>query len=89
MSERTVVKKKKKWGKVYEYSPQIRASVLTEELAEEIQKDIKKATGITPQALATKHGIKVSLAKQILESMATKGELEMVHSNGKNKIYSK
>ncbi len=89
MSERTVVKKKKKWGKIFEYTPTVRSSILTEELAEEIEKDVKNSNAITPQSLANKHNIKVSLAKRILKKLEEKGDLKLVHSSGKNKLYSK
>ncbi|MHA2033126.1 MAG: hypothetical protein ACW99Q_27475 [Candidatus Kariarchaeaceae archaeon] len=89
MSERTIVKKKKKWGKIFEYEPIVRTSVLTKELADEIGKEIAKANGLTPQSLAQKFRIKVSLAKEILSKMAEKGDIKLVHSNGKNQIYAK
>lgn len=88
MSESRTIKKKKRWGKIYEYTPTVRLSVLTPELAEEIQKELENTSGVTPQSLALKHGIKVSLAKKILQKMVKKGKLKLVHSNSKNKIYS-
>ena len=69
--------------------PIVRTSVLTKELADEIEKEIKKANGLTPQSLAQKFCIKVSLAKEILSKMAEKGDIKLVNSNGKNQIYAK
>lgn len=90
MSEpKKTVKKKKRWGKIYEYTPTTRASVLTKDLVKEIEGEIKKTNSLTPQYLAKKHNIKVSLAKKILERMTQKGTLEKSYSKSKNVIYTK
>ena len=88
MSERTVVKKKKKWGKIYEYSPKVRASVLSDDQIKEISKELKKTKGMTPQALAIKFDIKVSMAKKILRQMAEKGDLTIDYLSAKYQVFS-
>lgn len=88
MSESRVVKKKKKWGKVYTYTPIKRKTVLTPELAEEIEKDLNKPSVTTPILFAIKHGITVSLAKRILREKAKEGKITLTHSTAKNQIYS-
>ncbi|MDH5402182.1 MAG: hypothetical protein OEZ01_06065 [Candidatus Heimdallarchaeota archaeon] len=88
MSEKSsVVRKKKKWGKVYEYTPVIRAAQLSEESRKEIEKDLQKTSGITPQALAHKYGIKVSLAKKILNHFQQKGSISAAHKSAKIQVY--
>lgn len=89
MSESKTVKKKKKWGKIYQYTPIKRDIVLTDEKANEIETDLKKATAVTPQSLASKHGIRVSLAKKILKEYNEKGKLKLVHSKSKYQVYNK
>lgn len=88
MSESRVVKKKKKWGKVYTYTPIKRKSILTPELAEEIEKDLKKPAVTTPRLFAIKHGITVSLAKKILNQKAEEGKITLSHSTAKNQIFT-
>ena len=88
MSERTVVKKKKKWGKIYEYSPKVRASVLSDDQIKEISKELKKTKGMTPQALAINFDIKVSMAKKILRQMAEKGDLTIDYLSAKYQVFS-
>lgn len=87
MSERKTVKKKKKWGKVYEYTPLKREIVLTDEMKGEIEKDLKNLRPTTPESFASKHNIKVSLAKQILNDQVDEGNLTLVHSGPKTAIY--
>jgi ribosomal protein S25 len=86
---RTTVKKKKRWGKIYEYTPTIRASILDDDLVKEIEGELKKAGTQTPQSLAKKFDIKVSLAKKILSQYADQDKLNKVHSKSKYQIYSK
>lgn len=86
---KTTVKKKKKWGKIYEYTPTIRASILDEDLIKEIEAELKKPGVHTPQSLAKKFEVKVSLAKKILAQYADEDKLEKVHSRSKYQIYTK
>ncbi len=86
---KTTVKKKKRWGKIYEYTPTIRASILDEDLIKEIEAELKKPGVHTPQSLAKKFDVKVSLAKKILAQYADQDKLEKVHSKSKYQIYAK
>ena len=88
MSESKIVKKKKKWGKVFSYQPTKRDSILTKEKAEDIEADLKKAYVTTPNMFAMKHGITISLAKKILKENTGKGKFELAHKTAKNQIYS-
>lgn len=90
MSSSNVVKKKKRWGKVYAYTPVKRSGILSEEVAKDIEKELKKNNVVTtPSMLAQRFNIKVSLAKQILESFSEDGNLNKVFQHSKYKIYTK
>lgn len=88
MSEKKTVKKKKRWGKVYEYQPNIRDIVLTEDQLKEIEAELKKNNVYTPQALAHKFNIKVSLAKKILNKQVEMGKYNEIKSTSKSQVYS-
>ncbi|MCY3411137.1 MAG: hypothetical protein INQ03_05805 [Candidatus Heimdallarchaeota archaeon] len=87
MSSSNVVKKKKKWGKIYSYTPVKRSKILTEEMAAEIEKDLKKPNVTTAIQFAQKHNVTVGLAKSILNEAVKDGKLTLVHSTSKTKIY--
>ncbi|OLS22742.1 MAG: hypothetical protein HeimC2_28900 [Candidatus Heimdallarchaeota archaeon LC_2] len=89
VDRRTTVKKKKRWGKIYEYTPLVRASVLDEELVKEIEGELNKPGTFTPQSIAKKFDIKVSLAKKILAHYVEQDKLTKVHSKSKYQIYTK
>ena len=89
VDRRTTVKKKKRWGKIYEYTPIVRASVLDDEMVKEIEAELKKPGAYTPQSLAKKFDLKVSLAKKILSLLAEQEKLTKVHSKSKYQIYTK
>ncbi len=85
-----VVKKKKRWGKVYQWTPIVRSAGLDEEKAKDIEKELTKGKGpFTPQALAQKYSIKVSLAKKILKDFVDNDKLQVVYESSKHKIYGK
>lgn len=87
MSEKSTRRVKKKWGKVFESTVIERAAVIDEELAENIEKDIKNSDAITPQELADKHGIRVSLAKKILRKFADDGVIQLQFKTNSYEIY--
>ncbi len=89
MSERTgVVRKKKRWGKTYEYTPISRKAVLDEETLEEVKKDLKRLKPTTAESFANKHGIRVGLAKRILEDHVAEGKIKRLHKGQITNIYS-
>ncbi len=59
------------------------------EVLEKIKKDLEKAKVITPSEIASRHGIKVSLAKAILRLMEQEGKIKLVMGDSKQKIYCK
>ena len=88
MSEKKTVKKKKRWGKVYEYQPNIRDIVLTEDQLKEIEAELKKSNVYTPQSLANKFNIKVSLAKKILNKQVEAGKFKEIASTSKSQVFA-
>ncbi len=89
MSERKVaVKKKKKWGKTYEYVPVVRSMTLDEEKMAEIEKELKNLKPTTPESFANKYGIKVSLAKLILKKYAEDGKIKVLSKGTRTELYS-
>ena len=83
-----VVKKKKRWGKIYQYTPTVRDTTLDEEKSKEIEDDLKKPNSIfTPVSLGQKHNIKVSLAKKILAMYEEDGKLTKEFDSAGHKMY--
>ena len=73
-------KKKRRWGKVFEYTSYERSLLvgneydeLLKELAAEYEK--RKTLVVTPQELAAKRDIRVSVAKQLLNDLEEKNKL--------------
>ena len=73
-------KKKRRWGKVFEYTSYERSLLvgneyddLLKELAAEYEK--RKTLVVTPQELAAKRDIRVSVAKQLLTDLEEKNKL--------------
>ena len=81
-------KKKRRWGKVFEYTSYERSLLigseyddLLKELAAEYEK--RKTLVVTPQELAAKRDIRVSVAKQLLNDLEEKNKL--IKKSFKNK----
>jgi ribosomal protein S25 len=88
------VRKKRRWGKIFEYSSYERNLVvgddykeLLKELEEEYSK--RKSIVVTPQEIAAKRDIRVSVAKQLLEDLEEKNILKTTLSNKRLKVYIK
>ena len=83
-----MVRKKKRWGKVVEFTPVERDLHASEETRKKIIKEALKARAITPQELADKYQIRVSTAKNILAELANEGKLTILASSRRVKVYS-
>ena len=62
----TTVKKKKRWGKIYEYTPTIRASILDEDSSKEIESELKKLLPSLlqqPSSSTSSSSVKIGLLK--------------------------
>lgn len=89
-AERTgTLKVKKKYGKVFE-KPIIRRDIIIDaDQMKDIEKDIKAQSVITPQTLANKHHIRVSIARRILRKMADDGQIHLKFKSSSQEIYAK
>lgn len=85
------VKKKRRWGRVYEYSSYEKRIIINEEtfneLAEKIADELAKSKGITAQELAEKHDIRVSVAKRILGTLEESGKIRLMVSGQNTKVF--
>ena len=88
------VRKKRRWGKIFEYSSYERNLIvgdeyeaLFKELEDEYSK--KKSIVVTAQEIATKRDIRVSVAKQLLEDLEEKNILKPTIANKRFKVYTK
>ena len=89
VEESRTIKAKKKYGKVWEHNSVKRSILLDDDKIDETSKYLDGVKVVTPQELATRQGIRVSLAKKILDNYVEDGSLELVHSQGSNIIYKK
>ena len=88
------VRKKRRWGKIFEYSSYERTLVVGEDykkLLKELEEDYskRKVIVVTPQEIAAKRDIRVSVAKQLLEDLEEKKILKKSLSNRRLKVYTK
>ena len=88
------VRKKRRWGKIFEYSSYERNLVvgddyegLLKELEEEYSK--RKSIVITAQEIAAKRDIRVSVAKRLLEDLEEKNIVKPTISNKRLRVYTK
>jgi ribosomal protein S25 len=87
-------RKKRRWGRVFEYSSYERQLVvgeeykeLVKELSEEYTK--RKTVVVTPQEIASKRDIRVSVAKRLLSELVEKQILKLSFSNRRLCVYEK
>lgn len=80
---------KKSEPKVKSHEAVRRELIISEEQKQEIEKEIPKMRVITPSSIAQKFGIRVSIAKAILNEQESKGVIKKVTSQGRFKLYTK
>lgn len=87
-------RKKRRWGRVFEYSSYQRQLLvgeeykeLVKELSEEYTK--RKTVVVTPQEIASKRDIRVSVAKRLLSELVEKQILKLSFSNRRLCVYEK
>ena len=88
------VRKKRRWGKIFEYTSYERSLLVGDEydetlkeLTEEYQK--RKSIVITAQEIAAKRDIRVSIAKRLLSDLEEKKILKKEFSNRRIAVYTK
>jgi len=87
MAQKVKVRKKKKYGKVFEYEPTIRDAFISDDLREKLEKEIPKMKVISPTEIALRYNIKISTAKDFLEELEQKGLIKLAVKNRRVKIY--
>ena len=87
--ERKIVRKKKKFGKIYEFTPVVRDVLPNEEEISAIETLIKKEKLLTPQYVAEKTNVTVSAAKRMLDKAVQEGKLEVLSKNKYTTAYVK
>ncbi|MFX0149550.1 MAG: hypothetical protein ACFFAJ_02105 [Candidatus Hodarchaeota archaeon] len=88
------VRKKRRWGKIFEYTSYERPLLVGEaykELLDELEEDYSKRKNlvVTPQEIAAKRDIRVSVAKQLLADLEEKKVLKKAVSNRRTQVYVK
>ena len=86
--EKKVVRKKKKFGLVVEFTPTIRDLNPDEETKKKIDDELKRAKGITPAYIADKYNIRVSTAKRILREAEANNIVTAKTKSRRTKVYS-
>ena len=88
------VRKKRRWGRIFEYTSYERNLLVGDEynaLLSELEKDYSKRKSIvtTPQEIASRRDIRVSVAKRLLADLEKKNIVKKAHSNKRVQIYMK
>ena len=86
--ERKVVRKKKKFGLVFEFIPVIRDLSPDEETKKKIDGELTRAKGVTPAYLADKYNIRVSAAKRILREAEANNIIKCISKSKRTILYS-
>ena len=82
--------RKRRWGKTIEWGSYERRIITGSELDEfvkEVKETVTKNPVTTPQDLATKFDIRVSVAKDLLKMLEEEGIVERVISSSRLKAY--
>ncbi len=88
LRERKVVRKKKKFGLVFEFIPVIRDLSPDEETKKKIDGELSRAKGVTPAYLADKYNIRVSAAKRILREAEANNIIKCISKSKRTSVYS-
>ena len=80
---------KKKWTKVTNKEKRDWATVLSAEVAEEIEKNVPKSKLITPGKLAERYKISVTVARKVLRQLVADGKLEVKVNSHTMKAYGR
>ncbi len=88
------VHKKRRWGKIFEYTSYERNLPVSDEykaLLKELENDYskRKSIVITPHEIAAKRDIRVSVAKRLLADLEEKKILKKNFSNPRIQVYTK
>jgi len=95
MSQQTIefekkTKRIKRWGRTIQFSSYQRRIVFGDDyndLKAKVKNELNKLRVITPQELAKKHDIRVSIAKQMLEDLEEENAVNLVDKSKRARIY--
>lgn len=87
MSSTDKVRKKRKWGKSFEYTSHSRQLNLDSGSQETVENEIVKMRAITPSMIASRYDIRVSTANQLLQDMSRRGKLRLTIDTRRLKVY--
>lgn len=87
MSSTDKVRKKRKWGKSFEYTSHSRQLNLDSGSQETVENEIVKMRAITPSMIASRYDIRASTAKQLLQDMSRRGKLRLIIDTRRLKVY--
>lgn len=87
--EKTTTERKERGGKGKAVEETTKKTVLTvsAELYQQIQNDLAKVDYITTYMVASKYGLKMSVASKVLEDLVKKGELAVVSKGHRMALY--
>ena len=71
-----------------EERPTAKASLIDQKLLSDVEKEVVKWEYVTPYLVATRFNTKISVAYQILRTLASKGTLVLVSKGHRTEIYT-
>ncbi|GAB6943565.1 30S ribosomal protein S25e [Vulcanisaeta sp. JCM 14467] len=71
-----------------EERPTVKASLIDQKLLSDVEKEIVKWEYVTPYLVATRFNTKMSVAYQILRTLASKGTLVLVSKGHRTEVYT-
>ncbi len=77
-----------KGKKAAEERPTVRASLVDPKLLNDVEKEVVKWEYVTPYLVATRFNTKISVAYQILRTLANKGALVLVSKGHRTEVYT-
>lgn len=77
-----------KGKKATEERPTVKASLIDQKLLNDVEKEVIKWEYVTPYLVATRFNTKISVAYQILRTLASKGTLVLVSKGHRTEIYT-
>ena len=88
LREKKVIRKKKKFGLVFEFTPVIRDLTPDEETMKKINAELSRAKGVTPEYLAVKVNVRASTAKKILREAEANNIIKRISKSRRTTVYS-
>ena len=71
-----------------EERPTVKASLIDQKLLSDVEKEVVKWEYVTPYLVATRFNTKISVAYQILRTLASRGTLVLVSKGHRTEVYT-